>query len=161
MSTSDFLRLHLRLLVSQFGRRSVLDALADVSGVSPEKIDTEIAAHEEKKRAKAPKHDKSLEELLRYLRVASEEVKKVIADIGHLYETKQFLPNLRDAEEFLRRTDASSKKFKSRRAALGAVLKVLSEMTLDELQSLLTQITSSHGQSDYSLLANQLMGKGR
>ena len=161
MSTSDFLKLQLSLLVSQFGRKSVLDALAGLSGLSTEQIEAEIAAHEAKKRAKAPKRDKSLDEIMGSVVVNSDEAKKLLTQIGHLYETKQFLPNLRDAEEFLRRNSAPNRKFKSRKEALLPVLKALATIPRRELESLVAHATNADGQSDYALLANQLMGKGQ
>ncbi len=161
MSASDFLRLQLSLLISQFGREKVVDVLAGLSEISSEQLEAEIPAHDARKRTKVPKHEKSLEEIVGVLVVNSEDAKRTIAQIGRLYEAKQFLPNLRDAEEFLRRSGKPDKNFKSRRAAFEAVLKAVSEMPAGEVQSLLVQLTSSHGQSDYALLANQLMGKGR
>jgi len=161
MSASEFLSLQLRMLISHFGRRTVIDVLAGLSDLSPQQLEAELAAHDARKRAKLPKHDKSLEEIVRVLAVSSEDAKRTIVQIGRLYEAKQFLPNLRDAQRFLERSGALHKRFKSRNKAFGAVLKAISEMPPAEMQSLLTEITSSYGQSDYELLANQLMGKGR
>jgi len=161
MSASDFLRLQLRLFISQFGRKTLVDALAGLSEITSDQLEAEIDARAARKRVKVPKHDKSLEELVEVLRIDSEEAKRTILQIGRLYEAKQFLPNLRDADNFLQRSGAPRKSYKSRKSALGAVLKAISEMPFPEMHSLLTQITSSHGQSDYELLANQLMGKGR
>jgi len=160
MSASDILRLQLRLLVSEFGRKAVVDVLAGLSDLSREQLEAEIAAHEARKRAKVPKREKSLEEIVGLLAVNSEDAKRTISQIGRLYETKQFLPSLREAEEFVRRSGSSPKKFKSRKAALASVLKAVSEMPDGEMQSLLAQVTNGCGQSDYALLANQLMGKG-
>jgi hypothetical protein len=159
MMTSEFLKVQLRLLVAQFGRKSVLEAFAGLSEASPEQLQEEIARLEAARRAKTPKHDKPLDELLAELPSMPERSTNLFKQLGRLFESKLFLPNLRDTEEFLRRSGAASRKFKSRRKAFGAVLKALSEMPVSELESLVAQNTHAGSQSDYSLLANQLMGK--
>ncbi len=160
MSANDFLRLQLRLLISQFGQQTVVAVLAGLSGFSSEQLEAEIATSRSKKQPKVPRREKSLDEIIGGLPVKLEDA-RTLARIGRLYEAKQFLPTLRDAEEFLRREGKPDKSFKSRRAALEAVLKAVSEMPSDEMQSLLLRLTGSDGQSDFALLANQLMGKGR
>ncbi len=89
----------------------------------------------------------------------AEPVRNLVLQLGRLFESKLFLPNLRDAEEFLRRAGAPPRKFKKRKEALGAVLKVLTEMRESELESLVSQNANTGGKSDYAILANQLMGK--
>jgi hypothetical protein len=54
-----------------------------------------------------------------------------------------------------------AKKHKSRKDALIAVLKTLRTLPLNELKALVSETTVGEGQSDYTLLANQLMGKKR
>lgn len=159
MTTNDFLKLQLRLLVAQFGRKSVLDALAGLSDASPEQLQAEIARLDAAKRAKSAKREKSPDELLASLPPMTEEIRNLVMQVARLYQSKLFLPNLRDAEEFLRRRGAASRKFKSRATALGAVLKALSVMPATELGSLVTQNMTADAQSDYAILANQLMGK--
>jgi hypothetical protein len=161
MTTNDFLKFQLRLLMAQFGRKSVLDALADLSDASPEQLQEEIARLEAAKRTKPPKGEKALDELIAALPPMTEELRNLVAQLARLYESRLFLPNLRDAEEFLRRRGAATEKSKSRRNALGPVLKALSEMPASELESLVGQHMNTTGQSDYAILANQLMGKKR
>ena len=76
-----------------------------------------------------------------------------------MFEAKQFLPNLRDAEEFLRRSGVPERKYKSRKEVLAPVLKRLAELPENELESLIAHSTKTSGKSDYAVLANQLMGK--
>ena len=85
----------------------------------------------------------------------------MIDRLGRLFESMQFLPELRDVHEFLRRNGMASKTHKSRREALLSVLKTCRTMPLDELRALVNETEGGAGQSDFSLLANQLMGKGR
>lgn len=159
MTTPELLKIQLRLLIAQFGRKTVLEAFAGLTDVTPEQLQEEIARFEATKRTKRPKSDRSLAELVAVLAPITEEARNLITTLGRLYESKQFLPNLRDAEEFLRRAGEPIKKHKSRREALSAVLKVLSATPMNELQSLVAQATNASGQSDYAILANQIMGK--
>lgn len=159
MSTQDYLKVQVRLLVAQFGRRAALEALAAASEASPEQIQDAIARLEANKNAKAVRHPKSLDEHLAALPPLPDEQREIIRSLGRLYESKQFLPNLRNAEEFLRRNGAPLKSHKSRMGALASVLNVLSSMSQPDLEGLLADATRSQGQSDYAILARQLMGK--
>jgi hypothetical protein len=157
--TTDFLKTQLRLLVAQFGRRAVLDALASASDATPEQIQDEIAKLGVTRRAKSTKREKSLDELLAALPPTGGHARELIAQLGRMFEAKRFLPNLRDALEFLRRRGGPDRKFKSRKEVLGSVLKSLSEMPESELESLVAHSINTGGKSDYAVLANQLMGK--
>src|SRR5688500_6885493 len=101
--TTEFLKTQLRLLVAQFGRRAVLDAMAGLTEITPEQLQEEIVKLENARRAKSSKREKSLDELLAALPPRVSETKELVAQLGRMFEAKRFLPNLRDAEEFLRR----------------------------------------------------------
>jgi hypothetical protein len=159
MMTNDFLKTQLRLLIGQFGRRAVLEALAAATDATPEQIHDEIAKLETARHKKSSKRDKPLDELLASLPPASARAKELLAQLGRMFEAKQFLPNLRDAEDFLRRSGEPGRKYKSRKEVLVPVLKRLSEMAESELESLAAHSTNTSGKSDYAVLANQLMGK--
>ena len=157
--TNDFLKTQLRLLIAQFGRRAVLEAIAGATDATPEQIQDEITKLEMTRRAKSSKRDKPLDELLASLPPVSPRAKEFLAQLGRMFETKQFLPNLRDAEDFLSRSGTRGRKCKSRKEVLAPVLKRLSEMPESELESLVAHSTNTSGKSDYAVLANQLMGK--
>src|SRR5438874_11406921 len=128
MMNNDFLKTQFRVLIAQFGRRAVLEALAGATDATPEQIQDEIAKLETTRRAKSPKRDKPLDELLASLPPASPRAKELLAQLGRMFEAKQFLPNLRDAEAFLSRSGTRDRKCKSRKGVLALVLKRLSEM---------------------------------
>ena len=157
--TADFLKTQLRLLVAQFGRRAVLEAFADATDATPEQVQDEIAKLETARRAKSSKRDKPLDELLASLPPVSARAKEMLAQLGRMFEAKQFMPNLREAAEFLRRGGSPDRKYKSRKEVLAPVLKRLSEMPESELESLVAHSTNTSGKSDYAVLANQLMGR--
>jgi hypothetical protein len=159
MMTNDFLKTQIRLLIAQFGRRAVLDALAGATDTTPEQIEDEIKKLETARRAKPTKRVKPLDELLASLPAAGSRKQELLAQLGRMFEAKQFLPNLRDAVDFLRRGGAPDRKYKSRKEVFSPVLKRLSEMPESELESLVAHSTNTSGKSDYAVLANQLMGK--
>jgi hypothetical protein len=159
MSTHDYLKLQVRLLVVEFGRRPVLEAFAAASEAPPDQIQDELSRREANNRSKALKQPKSIDAIIAGIPMTTDSQRQAIASLGRLYESRQFLPNLRDAEEFLRRSGALLKKQKSRKDALPLVLKALSGIAQSELDSILADATRSPGQSDYAILAKQLMGK--
>jgi len=159
MTTTDYLKTQLRLLVAQFGRKAVMEAFAGLTDATPEQLQEEIARLEAARRARSPKRDKSLDDLMAALPQVPEQIREAVLRLGRLFESKQFLPNLRDAAEFLRRSGAPGRKFKKRREALGPILNALVQLPTPELESLVAQNTNASGQSDYAILANQLMGK--
>jgi hypothetical protein len=161
MSPNDFMKLQVRLMIAHFGRRNVLEALATASDMSPEELEKELAELKQRSSAKRTKREKSLEEMITGLPPMDDERRKMVEHLGRQFESKQFLPELRDAQEFFRKGGAVAKKHRSRRDALIAVLKMLRTMPLDELSALVSETTGGAGQSDFTLLANQLMGKGR
>jgi hypothetical protein len=159
MTTSEFLKVQLRLLTAHFGRKTVLDAFAGLTDTTPEQLQEEITRLEAARRARVPKPEKSLDEFVAGLPPMAEPIRNSVMQLGRLFESKLFLPNLRDAEEFLRRAGEPTRKFKKRKEAFGAVLKVLSETHERDLESLVSQNANTGGKSDYAILANQLMGK--
>ncbi|MGO8678753.1 MAG: hypothetical protein ACLQVX_23155 [Limisphaerales bacterium] len=161
MSTQDYLNIQIRLLVTHFGRRPVLEAFSAASEVPPDRILDEIAKLGADKRAKAAKHPKTLGDIINALPAMSEGQREVVENLGRLYEAKQFLPNLRDAYEFFRRSGLPLKKQKSRKEAMAYVITALSSMPQHELEVLLADTTRSAGQSDFALLARQLVGEAR
>lgn len=159
MNSSDFLKTQIQLLIATFGRRCVIEALASASDATADQIQAEIAKLEANRKAKAFKQPQPLERLISALPHLEDAQRNLIMQLGRRYESKQFLPTLRNAEEFLRRNNVPPKKHKNRTAALPAVLKVLSTLPRSELESLLADSTRPGGESDYSILAKQLMGK--
>ena len=119
----------------------------------------DIAKLEANRKAKTSKQPKPLEELISGLPPLPEDQLKLITQLGRRYESKQFLPTLRNAEEFLRRNNVPPRKHKNRTAALLTILNVLAALPLQDLQSLLADSTRPGGESDYAILAKQLMGK--
>jgi hypothetical protein len=160
MNTTEFLKTQIQLLIANFGRRSVVEALASVSNLTAEQIDAEIAKQEANRKTKSSKKPKSLDQLTSALGPLSENQLKLVTQLGRRYESKQFLATLRNVEEFLHRNNVPPKQYKSRADALPAILNVLSGLSLSELESFLAD-SSPGGESDYSILAKQLMGKSR
>ena len=112
MNPSAFLKTQIQLLIVNFGRRSVIEALASASDATPEQIDAEIAKLEANRKAKTSKKLKTLDQLVSGMSSIPEDRLKIVAQLGRLFESKQFLPTLRNAEEFLRRNNVPPKKRK-------------------------------------------------
>lgn len=159
MTTQQFLKTQVHLLVAQFGRKTVLEAVAGLTDLTPEELQKQVSQLQANRRAKGPSREMSLDELIAALPPMPEEIRDSVMQLGRLLESKLFLPNLRDAEEFLRRTGAPNRRFKTRKQARGPVLRALSEMPRSELESLLARYANTGGKSDYAILANELMGR--
>jgi hypothetical protein len=75
------------------------------------------------------------------------------------YENRTFLPQLKDAQRFLDRSGTPGKKLKSRNEAGHNVITALCRLSVEELRQLAARSVSSKGDSDYVLLAREIVGK--
>ena len=72
------------------------------------------------------------------------------------FQNRTFLPNLRDVQRFLERTNSKPGKLKSREAAIPVLFRSLGKLTRDELLDL-AQKNDVSGDSDFAILAREIM----
>lgn len=154
------LDLELRLLIARHGKTRVSEVLSAIGDVDLAVIDSGIKAYEEKaKRNKTQRRRrKSIEQMVRNANPESLDAERLIAKLARAYEDREFLPALREAKYFLESRGVPVAKFRSRADALPAVLRVLAQTRLDDLQ-VLDENRRVHG-SDLGIITDQILGRG-
>lgn len=154
------LDLYVRLLVVQYGKLRVSEALSAINEVDPAAIRSEIETRGNKaKKGKTRRlRRRSLEEVIQDADPGSPEAEGVIRSLAHAYENKEFLPELRDVRRFLEARSIPLANLRSRADALPAVIGALTRCGLDELYSLDRRRRARGG--DLGIITDQILGRG-
>ena len=161
--SDPLLQLELRLLILRHGKRRVLEGLATLGEQTLEALEAELAAINEgggRKKSKTRKPE--LPEIItRECRSRPPEVTDVIQRLATKFENRMFLPELRDVHRFLERFGGASSgaRPKTRSVGIVKVVHVLAGMELDALKRL-ADTSAPVIDSDYAVLARQIMGRG-
>lgn len=149
------LNLEVRLLVLRHGRRRLIEALASASEESVEALERQITELETRKKAsrrtKPAPHD-----LVAAAFAGSPEAEDRAQSLISKYESRSFLPQLREVERFLEHAGIRHGKLKSRTAALPKVIQALAGMSQSQVAELL-EVAAHDRASDFALLANEIM----
>jgi len=151
------LNLELRVLLYRYGRRRVLESLAALGEQSLPDLEAQMSALEKRSKEKGRRPPKTAQELVAAACKDRPESEGVVLDLINRYENRLFLPQLRDVERFLNHRGIRHTRLKSRTDALPRVVQGLSQLSPAELKRLL-EGTSQEGQTDFALLADQIMG---
>jgi hypothetical protein len=152
------LELELRLLILRHGRETVLQALAAIREPTFETVQEAIAVAEKRKRRGRPDPPPTSELVIRMFGDRP-KILPVVQALTRDYENRTFLPQLRDVQRFLDRLGATRGRLKSRRLALGQLIRALRRLEDAEIEQL-ADASQTHGDSDYALLAREIMGSG-
>lgn len=155
-SVDALLKLDIRLLLLRYGRRRVLDALAGLTDHTPEELEREIATAEDRKTKKKARTSSTSEMVASVFRDRPELV-PTVEQLMNRYENKTFLPQLRDVQQFLDRVAGTRTRLKSRKTAIGPLLRALSSMKADDIPRLTAAAETTSGDSDFALLARAIM----
>jgi hypothetical protein len=153
---NDLLNIELRLLLLRYGRKTVLKALGALHDHTLEEVEAEINLIEQRKPRRKEKAVSAVEFIAQRCRENPESADKLY-ELAVRYENRAFLPQLKDVQRFLNRTDSSSGRVRSRRQATRQVMAVLCHLNNEEL-SHLTASHAAEGDSDFALLAREIMG---
>jgi len=156
--TGDLVNLEVRFLLARYGLRPVLDALAKVRKQTPEEVEAELERLETAKAERKRKAENTPVKLLARLPTQSSEQVNLVRELVGLYEQKRFLPNLRMAEDFVAQRTGRPRKFKSRRAALPALLGVIATLPPEDLRKVREECEFTSAPGDYELLARAIIG---
>jgi len=153
-----YLDFRTRMLVLEFGKKRVLEALANIEGVDLHTVERELAACQEKMRTPKARRRKSVPELLDQARVSA-DTRPVLERLAHAYENRQFLPDLSKVRSFLGERGVDPSKLRSRADALPKVIGVLAQESADSLECLMTSSRNDRG--DLGVLADHILGDSR
>ena len=155
----DLLKLNLSLLVAQYGKTRVSEALSAIEDVTLTAIRDEISTFGKRARTRTAQRRprKSIEEMIREAKPDSPQAESIIERLARAYESKEFLPELREVKRFLDSRSISPTKLRSRADALPAVVGVLAQCGLEELHSL-DRRRRTQG-SDLGVITDQILGR--
>ena len=163
MNRDALLDLELRILVARYGRREVLDALSRIKQTSAATLDSDVKAFEEatgrNRRPVRRGPRRSVEEIVRGLNPVNDEAGKLVEKLGIAYETRAFLPVLRDVKAFLERKGVPAVRIRSRAEALPTILDTLSRLSTEELRSIDRERLDTRG--DLAIIADHVLGRRR
>lgn len=152
---NDLVRIKLRLLLLQHGRREVVQALAALGEQTVEDVEAELRKLEQKKASRTRRVVSAVDALGDVHRDIP-ETDEPLRRLAIRFDNRSFLPQLRDVQLFLERFNSAKRKVKSRRDAAQQVVSALSRLTADELSQLL-RLPEGEKDSDYADLARQIM----
>lgn|ERR1700735_1506399 len=155
----DLLKIELGVLLLRHGRKNVIDALAAIGGQTLEEIQAELAIVQQR-RVRRNANVPSASELIGQLCVEKSEHSDLLQTLAVRYDNRKFLPHLRDVQRFLDRGGTRHGRMRSRREAAGRVVQALNRLPIEELRNLASR-PEAQTESDYALLAKELMGRAK
>ena len=150
-----YLTLRTKMLVSEFGKRDVMNALEEIEDVDLDTVEREIAACREKRGPAPARRRKSVPELMDQAGVGS-DLRPALETVVNDYENRLFLPSLSEVKNFLGERGVNPSKLLSRAAALPEVIRALAHESGESLERL--QATASHDRGDLGILADHILG---
>jgi len=152
--SDQLVQLEVRILLLKHSRQKVLRALGQLGDQTPDQIEQQIQAMEQKRRSRRTKP--TVVELAAKEAKGREEIEEPLRTLAVAFENKTFMPQLRDIQRFLDQA-APTGKLRSRKAAAPALFRALANLPKEELDQLATT-DDAPGESDYQLLAQAIMG---
>lgn len=156
------LNLQVRLLLAQYGRRRLIEAVADADGADLESIQKELDAMRARSEGRAnptgKSRRKSARELIEAARI-DPGVKPLVERFAAGYEDKEYLSELWRVKRFLESEGVDVNRIRSRADALPRVIEVLANRSPDRLEALLKSWGRRGGRNDLAVLAEAIMGR--
>jgi len=152
----EILNIEIRLLIVKYGYKNILEALSKTKGTSIDEIESLIVSLEKKSTMRKATRKKSVMEVAEDV-ISGAEHYTSLHKLAIKYQSKEFLPQLKDVRRFLERSGLKSNKLKSRLSSTKKVFEFLGGLSKYELESLLTEIPEN-GESAFSALANEIIG---
>lgn len=151
-----FLEIDIRLLVLRYGRQKVLRALAQLGEQTFDELEQQLRAVKQKSKVK--RRAPSVMELVSSECSKRPDIAEPLRALAIRFENRTFLPHLRDLRRFLDPDGSSSRKLRSRSAAVPKLIRTLAKLTREDLLRLATEDKSA-GEDDYAILARAIMGR--
>jgi hypothetical protein len=149
MSASSFVDYEVALMLAKYGKRTLLDALAQKIQMTPEQLEVVLRDPPKKRAVPHARKEFSSADLLNGLAHDDSDKRGVLRRLHERFLNRTFLPNLRDVKRFLERHGRPVGALKSRAESIGKVLRLLAELDLEELETL----CQAQPEGEYSSLA--------
>ncbi|XQA78042.1 hypothetical protein ACM9W9_20020 [Xanthomonas sacchari] len=160
MTSKNFLKLHLSLLLAQYGERSILEVLAPLLGLSQTELQKRINEIQKtnNKKSKDRKLPNTSGTSLKNLLAEYPEKAEIILKIQERFLARTFLPHLKDVRRFLDRHGQSSSTLKKRDEGFARIARQLVSLTSQELEAILIEPPASE-YSSLGLISDQILGR--
>lgn len=157
---NPILRLHVQLLLAQYGREQVQEALNESEDVDLPAVQEGVkllsAPTSGNAKPKRRRRRKSPRELVQTMDLTP-EIKPLVERVAAGYDGKEFLPELWRVRKFLESEGMDASRLRSRADALPKVLAVLANRPEDSLRKLISEWERGSGGSDLAVLADAIM----
>jgi hypothetical protein len=155
----ELLDIELRILLLRYGKARVSEALARLEQPTIAELESEIGTAA-KRKTSAKKKAISAVEFAARISSDQPECSQALQALAVRYDNRAFLPHLRDVRRFLEQCGMPNGSVKSRADATRSVFTTLAGLGAQELKKL-ADSPEAPGESDYALLAKEIMGRRR
>jgi len=159
MSTDEILELELSLLLINYGERKVLRSLAKVNGLNDNELETKLKRiHQlEKKPASRKSRDpsKAVDEIIS----RHPQKSKLLKLLYSRFQSRSFLPEMRDIKRLFHRHSLEPKNLKSRSTSASKVFQLLASLDEKELEEF-TQEQDKTNYSSLGIISDEIMKRG-
>lgn len=160
MIDKEILSLEVRVLMVKYGYRKLIHAISEIKNDSIDKIEEDMRKLELLKRKKSKLPGRSIDDIVNTIINNNLEKADQLRRLAASYENRTFLPQLKDARQFLERNSANPRIPKSRLSAVSPVFRTLASLDISQLEEYL--VTPGIGTDNaLSLISDQIMGKRR
>ncbi len=158
--TSSHLDIEVRLLVVKYGFEKVLTALAQAGNTNIEDLRSMLQELERRPKSSQKKRpQQTAEQIVNKLDVDGPEKGELLKTLAHRFDSRVFLPNLRDVRLFLQEHGNEGVP-KARHRAAEPLFRYLADLPLSELRGMVS-VEGSQQSSWYSDLSAQIIGDVR
>lgn len=160
MSTSSFVDYEVALMLAKYGKRTLLDALAQKLQMTPNQLEVVLQTPPKERAIPRVRKEMSSAELVNEL--AHEHTKKgdLLRTLHERFLNRTFLPNLRDVKRFLEGHARPAGALKSRAGSVDKVLRLLAELDFEELETL-CQAQPEGGYSSLALISDAILHRDK
>jgi hypothetical protein len=160
MSACSFVDYEVALMLAKYGKRTLIDALAQKLQMTPDQLEVVLQSPPKKRAVSQVRKELSSADLVNELAHVHPKKGDMLRTLHQRFLNRTFLPNLRDVKRFLERHARPVGALKSRAESVDKVLRLLAELDVEELETL-CQAQSEGGYSSLALISDAILHRDR
>ena len=158
MTQESLVNLEVRFLLARYGRQRVLEVIANIGEVDLSHIEAALESYESRDKRSGKLKPVNVDALVERLGLDADS-KALVYGLAIAYESRSFLPQLRDVRRFLA-SCGIERAVKSRRDALPQLMQALSRCDADRLRDL-ASLPDDSRRGDLGVISDQILGAER